>query len=175
MGAGARADADARRLRGGSRGAGREPRRGAQPALPSPRPADVLRYVLDTTVASALMRAEAAASSHLLAAHPADVLLPQPTIAELRYGLSRLPASRRKRELERRLAILLAAVARAEWSDEVSRRFGELKADLERRGERVDDFDVAIAAHAVAHDATVVTRNTRHFVRIRSLRVEDWS
>jgi tRNA(fMet)-specific endonuclease VapC len=66
-------------------------------------------------------------------------------------------------------------LARPVWSDEVSRCFGDVKADLERRGERVDDFDIAIAAHAMAHDAAVVTRNTRHFVRIRSLRVEDWT
>jgi tRNA(fMet)-specific endonuclease VapC len=134
-----------------------------------------LRYVLDTTVASALMRAEPGPSSRILQERPADVLLPQPAIAEMRYGLSRLPGSRRKRELERRLITLLAALTRAEWSDEVSRCFGDVKADLERRGERVDDFDLAIAAHAIAHDAAVVTRNTRHFVRIRSLRVEDWT
>jgi predicted nucleic acid-binding protein len=94
---------------------------------------------------------------------------PRPS-CEIRPGYDR-----RKRELERRLVTLLAAVARAEWSDEVSRSFGELKAELERRGERVDDFGLAIAAHAIAHDATVVTRNARHFVRIRSLRVEDWT
>jgi tRNA(fMet)-specific endonuclease VapC len=121
------------------------------------------------------MRAEPGPSSRLLRKRPTDVLLPQPTIAEIRYGLARLPSSRRKRELERRLVTLLAALVRAEWSDEVSRCFGNLKADLERRGERVDDFDLAIAAHAVAHDATVVTRNTRHFVRMRSPRVEDWT
>ena len=121
------------------------------------------------------MRAEAGPSSRLLQKAPADVLLPQPAVAEIRYGLARLPSSRRERELERRLVTLLASVARAEWSDEVSRSFGELKADLKRRGERVDDFDLAIAAHAIAHDATVVTRNARHFVRIRSIRVEDWT
>ena len=133
-----------------------------------------MRYVLDTTVASALMRAEPGPSSRLLALRPSDVLLPQPTVAEIRYGLARLPRSRRKRELEQRLVTLLSALPRADWSDEVSRAFGALKADLERRGERVDDFDLAIAAHAIALDAAVVTRNTRHFVRIRSLRVEDW-
>ena len=121
------------------------------------------------------MRAEPGPSSRLLQTRPADVLLPQPTVAEIRYGLARLPSSRRKRELEHRLLTLLAAVPRAEWNDDVSRSFGDVKADLERRGERVDDFDVAIAAHAIAHDATVVTRNTRHFARIRSLRVEDWT
>ena len=46
---------------------------------------------------------------------------------------------------------------------------------LERRGERLDDFDLAIAAHAIVDDAAVVTRKTRRFVRIRSLRVEDWT
>jgi tRNA(fMet)-specific endonuclease VapC len=134
-----------------------------------------LRYVLDTTVASALMRAEPGPCSRLLEKHPADVLLPQPSVAEIRYGLARLPSSRRKRELGRRLVILLAALPRAEWNDDVSRAFGDLRAELERRGERVDDFDLAIAAHAIAHDAAVVTRNIRHFVRIRSLRVEDWT
>jgi len=121
------------------------------------------------------MRAEPGPSSRILQERPTDVLLPQPAVAEIRYGLARLPSSRRKRELERRLVTLLAALARAEWSDAVSRCFGDVKADLERRGERVDDFDVAIAAHAIAYDAAVVTRNTRHFARVRSLRVEDWT
>jgi tRNA(fMet)-specific endonuclease VapC len=89
-----------------------------------------LSFVLDTTVLSALMRAD---------------------------GLARLPRSRRRRELEERLATLLAAIQRAHWTDDVSLRFGDAKADLERRGERVDDFDVAIAAHALAASATVVT------------------
>ena len=134
-----------------------------------------MRYILDTTIASALMRGEPGPSSCMLQKRPPDVLLPQPAVAEIRYGLARLPTSRRKRELARRLVTLLATVTRAEWNDEVSRCFGDLKADLERRGERVDDFDLAIAAHAIAHDAAVVTRNTRHFIRIRSLRVEDWT
>jgi tRNA(fMet)-specific endonuclease VapC len=134
-----------------------------------------LRFVLDTTVASALMRGEPGPSSCLLQKRPTDVLLPQPAVAEIRYGLARLPTSRRKRELGRRFVTLLAALARAEWNDQVSLCFGDLKAGLERRGERVDDFDLAIAAHAIAHDAVVVTRNTRHFLRIRSLRVEDWT
>ncbi len=134
-----------------------------------------MRYVVDTTVASALMRGEPGPSTRILQKRPGDVLLPQPAVAEIRYGLARLPSSRRKRELELRLVTLLAGLARAEWSDEVSRCFADVKTDLERRGERVDDFDLAIAAHAIAHDAALVTRNTRPFVRIRSLRVEDWT
>jgi tRNA(fMet)-specific endonuclease VapC len=132
-------------------------------------------FVLDTTAASALMRAEPAPSARLLRERPADVALPQPVVAEIRYGLARLPRSRRRNDLEARFATLLGALQRSIWTDDVSYRFGEIKADLERRGVRVDDFDVAIAAHALAHDAVVVTRNVRHFARIRGLRVEDWA
>jgi tRNA(fMet)-specific endonuclease VapC len=46
---------------------------------------------------------------------------------------------------------------------------------LERRGQRIEDFDAAIAAHAVAQDATLVTANTFHMSRIAGLAVEDWS
>jgi tRNA(fMet)-specific endonuclease VapC len=45
----------------------------------------------------------------------------------------------------------------------------------ERRGQRIGDFDAAIAAHALAVDGVVVTRNVRHFSRIRGLSVEDWT
>lgn len=132
-------------------------------------------YALDTTALSALMRAERGPSLRLLAAAPDDVGVPQPVVAEIHYGLARLPRSRRRRKLEERLALLLESLPRLTWSDDVSLAFGALKAELEKRGERVDDFDVAIAAHALAHDATLVTRNLRHFERMRRLRVEDWS
>lgn len=58
---------------------------------------------------------------------------------------------------------------------EVTDRFGEIKANLERRGERLEDFDVAIAAHALAAGAVLVTANRRHMARIKNLRIEMWS
>ncbi len=63
---------------------------------------------------------------------------------------------------------------RAPWADEVSHAFGQAKADLERRAVRIEDFDVAIAAHALALGATLVTDNIDHMRRVRNLRVENW-
>jgi tRNA(fMet)-specific endonuclease VapC len=57
----------------------------------------------------------------------------------------------------------------------VSHTFGRIKAALEGRGQRIEDFDAAIAAHALAVDATLVTSNLDQMTRIRSLRVEDWA
>ena len=36
------------------------------------------------------------------------------------------------------------------WSDKVSEAFGVIKSGLARKGERIEDFDAAVAAHALA-------------------------
>jgi hypothetical protein len=61
----------------------------------------------------------------------------------------------------------------AEWTDAVSQAFGQIKAVLERRGTRIEDFDAAIAADAIAVQGTLVTANRDHMMRVPRLRVED--
>ena len=36
-------------------------------------------------------------------------------------------------------------------------------------------FDRLIAAHALSHDLTIVTHNTKHFAEVPGLRVENWT
>lgn len=55
-----------------------------------------------------------------------------------------------------------------------ARQAGELQALLRRQGTPIGGNDVQIAATALTHDLTVVTRNTRGFARVPGLRVEDW-
>jgi predicted nucleic acid-binding protein len=117
----------------------------------------------DTSVAAQLER-------HLRT----DILLPQPVVAEIEYGLSRLPRSHRQRRLRERFTLLLGELMRTEWTDAVSLAFGETKAGLESRGIRLEDFDVAIAAHALAYPAILVTDNVSQMNRIPGLRVENW-
>lgn len=50
--------------------------------------------------------------------------------------------------------------------------FGRIKADLQLRGQLIDDFDTMIAATAIQHDLTLLTNNIRHFERIEGLRIE---
>jgi tRNA(fMet)-specific endonuclease VapC len=49
-----------------------------------------------------------------------------------------------------------------------------MAAGLERKGQKLDTHDLLIAATALAHDLTLITRNTRHFQCIPSLRLENW-
>jgi predicted nucleic acid-binding protein len=52
--------------------------------------------------------------------------------------------------------------------------FGALKAQLESDGNRLNDFDLGIAACALVHNLTLVTHNSAHFARVRGLRLDDW-
>ena len=133
-----------------------------------------MKVVLDANIISAVMRGEPQVLSRLQQLQRNEVLLPQPAIAEVLYGLARLPRSKRRIQLVRAFEQLTSTLPRAPWSDDVSERFGTLKAALDARGTRIEDFDVAIAAHALAEGATLITANTRHFSRIPGLDVENW-
>jgi tRNA(fMet)-specific endonuclease VapC len=132
-------------------------------------------YVLDTNAVSALMRGDEAVVKRLASHVPADVAIPQPVIAEIAYGIERLPRSRRRRLLQSRFDLVCSEIPRTAWTDTVSQAYGRVKATLERRGTRIEDFDAAIAAHALAAGATLVTANLEHMTRVPGLKVEDWT
>lgn len=134
-----------------------------------------MTYILDTNAVSALMRGDEAVVTRLAAHSPADVAVPQPVVAEIAYGLERLPRSRRRRLLQARFDLVCSEIPRTAWTDAVSQAYGRIKATLERRGTRIEDFDAAIAAHALAVGATLVTANLEHMARVPGLKVEDWT
>jgi tRNA(fMet)-specific endonuclease VapC len=133
-----------------------------------------VKYVLDTNVVSALMQGRAEVIDRLAAVARSDVSVPQPVIAEIAYGIERLPPSRRRVALEERFDLLRSQLVRCPWTDEVSEAFGRIKAALEKRGQRIEDLDAAIAAHATATGATLVTANARQMARVPGLRIENW-
>lgn len=52
--------------------------------------------------------------------------------------------------------------------------YGQIRADLERRGLTIGNNDLWIAAHALTSSLTLVTNNTKELTRIPHLKVENW-
>jgi tRNA(fMet)-specific endonuclease VapC len=134
-----------------------------------------VRYVLDTNAVSALMKGDARVLRRLGMLNRGDAAIPQPAIAEIAYGIERLPRSKRRSALEDRFDLVRTELARNPWTDAVSERFGSIKATLERKGHRIEDFDAAIAAHALVEGAILVTANLDDMTRVPDLQVEDWA
>jgi tRNA(fMet)-specific endonuclease VapC len=134
-----------------------------------------MRYVLDTTAFSAAMRKDSALLSVMMGYRPNDIVTVPPVIAEIQYGISRLRnATKKVLLLKAERDRLLSVVTVLPWLSEASQKFGEIKANLERSGKMIDDFDIVIAAIAISHQCGVLTANLKHFERIRGLATLSW-
>jgi tRNA(fMet)-specific endonuclease VapC len=94
------------------------------------------------------------------------------TYGELFYGAMKSSAPQVNLAKVRRVSEIFPVI---EVSRAIMETFGSLKADLERRGRTVDDFDLVIASSALVFNYTLVTNNERHFRHIPGLRVENWT
>jgi tRNA(fMet)-specific endonuclease VapC len=57
---------------------------------------------------------------------------------------------------------------------EDARRAGQIRAFLVSKGASIGAYDVLIAGQALSRKMILVTHNTREFVRVPELRLEDW-
>jgi tRNA(fMet)-specific endonuclease VapC len=129
-----------------------------------------MKYLLDTDSVSFALRGQGEVAGHIRARKPSDLAVSAITMAELRYGADR-KGSKRLHALIDRFA---AAVEIAAFGEEAALEFGRIGSLLAERGTPIGEFDVLIAAHAVALRCTLVTNNTRHFSRVPGLSVENW-
>jgi tRNA(fMet)-specific endonuclease VapC len=60
-----------------------------------------------------------------------------------------------------------------DFNHDDARQAGRIRADLTRSGAPIGPYDVLIAGQALNRDVILVTRNTREFGRVPSLRIEN--
>ena len=128
-----------------------------------------MSFLLDTNVVSEWTkpRPDARVVDWLAQVDEEMVFLSVVTLAELRHGIERLPASKRRKQLdewlradlpvrfEQRILPVDAAIA-DEW--------GRLVARHESLGRTIHAMDALIAATAQVYNLTLVTRNASDFV-----------
>ena len=91
--------------------------------------------------------------------------------AELRYGLARKPDAI---NLQKVVNEFLRRVEVLAWGSDVADHYGNLRAELESKGDSLGPLDMQIAAHAFSIGATLVT-NDQAFKRVKKLKVVDWT
>ena len=84
-------------------------------------------------------------------------------LGELRIGILALPSGRKRKTLGQWFETVVETIDCLPWDASVSKRWAALVVDLKRKGETMPLLDGMIAATALEHDLTVVTRNTRDF------------
>jgi tRNA(fMet)-specific endonuclease VapC len=132
-------------------------------------------YLLDTDILSNLMKRSP--SSALVAkvarVSPEQLFTSSITLGELVYGAHRM-RQHTAMLVEKIEAILLPNLPVLAFDAAAARRYGEIRADLERLGTPIGDADMRIAAIALSRGLRVVTSNEHHFRRVPELETENW-
>lgn len=130
------------------------------------------RYMLDTNVVSHIMQGrDATLLARLTQVPVGQVVISSVTLGELEYGLHRKGQPARLRNA---MTQVLLRVDVLPWDEKVATCYGELCATLEAQGINLSDFDMMIAAHAVAANAILVSRDKAFEQVTARLKLEIW-
>ena len=130
-------------------------------------------WVLDNNTISYYFRGDAQVVPRLQALRPAEVGVPAVVEYELRYGLLRLPPEAATPRLQA-LAQFLAPLHILAFDSECAAHAARLRVALEAAGTPIGPHDTLIAATALRHQGTLVTRNVREFARVPGLQWVNW-
>jgi tRNA(fMet)-specific endonuclease VapC len=100
-----------------------------------------------------------------------EVCISSITLAELEYGVQK---SQNQNQNKIALAEFIAPLEIEPFEEDAAIKFGEIRTKLEKKGSVIGAYDMLIAAHALSLNVTLVTNNLREFIRISSLKVENW-
>ena len=128
-------------------------------------------WVLDTNTLIYFFRGEGNVAKEILARSPSAIGIPSIVLYELEVGIAKSTSPRKRlgqlEELTAVVQTLPFGVAEAHAS-------AAIRSNLEKKGTPIGPYDVLIAGTAKASNATLVTRNTREFERVRGLVLENW-
>jgi tRNA(fMet)-specific endonuclease VapC len=99
-----------------------------------------------------------------------DIGLCSVVAAELAFGVAKSQSVRNRQALE----MFLAPLTILPFDEAAIWAYGDLRADLERRGTPIGSLDTMIAAHALSQRAMLITNNIREFSKVPGLQLDNW-
>ena len=136
----------------------------------------ILKYLLDTNIVSEPLRPKPHPSViRQLRRHEEEMSIPSVVWHELRFGVERLPVSRRRDVIAKYLEdVVLATIPILDYDTAAGEWHAKERARLAAGGDTPPFADGQIAAIARVHDLTLVTLNDADFRRFQGLRVVSW-
>ncbi|MGA1841278.1 MAG: type II toxin-antitoxin system VapC family toxin [bacterium] len=131
----------------------------------------MVRYLIDTNICIAWLKGESIIRDKFLVHSPQEITISTINLAELFFG------AYNSEKVEHNLANLFDFVAELEiigLEFDSLKKYGELKANLRKKGKIIDEFDLLIASICLANGLVRVTNNEKHFSRIKKLKIENW-
>ncbi|MEM1123186.1 MAG: type II toxin-antitoxin system VapC family toxin [Bacteroidota bacterium] len=130
-----------------------------------------MNYLLDTNIIIFFFKGKFGIGPKMKEIGIDHCFISEITLAELKYGAAN---SENFQKHTNEINLLLKSVKVAPIISSLD-LFAKEKARLRKAGTMIDNFDLLIGCTAVANEMVLVTNNVKHFQRIDTIELEEWT
>lgn len=132
-----------------------------------------MKYLIDTNILIFLCNSKSKSLENAFKKHdPQEFYVSSITVGELIYGVNK--NQHRERNLQAILKIL-SPFRIIDFDSKDGWKYGEIRAELEKKGTIIGGNDLMIAAQASRRNLVVITNNIKEYKRVQGLQVENWT
>lgn len=128
-------------------------------------------YLLDTNICISMLKNKYGIREAILRVKAENCYVSEITLGELYFGAS---FSNNKEERLKDVAFIVNHFKIIPVSETLP-LYGDVKADLKREGNLIDDFDILIGCTAILNGLIMVTDNLKHLKRLPGIKIENWT
>jgi len=132
----------------------------------------MLRYLLDTNIVIYVIKRRPLSALALFNENAGHMAISSITLAELMHGAEKSNAPTRSLTAVEDFCSRLEVLP---YGPKAAMHYGNIRAQLESRGQTIGVNDLHIAAHARSEGLTLVSNNLREFERVEALQVANWA
>ncbi|MCL2045433.1 MAG: type II toxin-antitoxin system VapC family toxin [Oscillospiraceae bacterium] len=128
--------------------------------------------MLDTNICIYLINSKSTQLAKKIASiNHNEVFVSTITQSELEYGVSKSQYTDKNTYA---LKMFLSTVTVIAYDTKAAEVYGDIRYELERKGETIGAMDMLIASHAKSNGYTLITNNVKEFERVSGLNIENW-
>ncbi|EGU31296.1 PIN domain protein [Vibrio ichthyoenteri ATCC 700023] len=131
----------------------------------------MLRFMLDTNICIYVIKRKPIEALQAFNIHAGQMCISSITLAELLHGASK---SARPEHNMLQIEDFVSRLEILNYSSKAASHYGDIRADLEKKGTPIGVNDLHIAGHARSEGLVLVTNNEKEFIRVDALRIENW-
>lgn len=131
----------------------------------------MLKYMLDTNIVIYVIKRRPIEILEVFNTHAGQMCISSITLAELLHGVEK--SSMVQKNL-RKVEDFVSRLEVLPYENTAASHYGDIRADLEKKGTVIGVNDLHIAAHARSEGLILVSNNVHEFERVEGLRLENW-
>ena len=131
----------------------------------------MLTFILDTNIAIHVIKQRPIAALNKFNQYAARICVSSITVAELYFG------AENSQNMAKNLVQVddfLSRLVILDYDSQAASHYGNIYADLTKKGNVISENDMHIAGHARSRGLILVTNNLREFERVEGLRLDNW-